>query len=165
MNIEGSCLCGNVRFSAVSPAPYPYRICYCRRCRKTGGGGGTGANIMAKNASLVVEGRESLGTYVSASNPPGPGIPPVELEMNFCRTCGSQLFIYSRSEGWSDWVYPWASAIDTDLPNPPDWYHINLGAKASWVDAPVGSEHAHFIENTPESIEKWHKDRGLWEES
>jgi len=79
------------------------------------------------------------------------------------RHCGSHLFVLSPS--WSDWVYPAASAIDTELPNPPEMFHINLAQKPSWISVPEGPpSHAHFDAVPEESIEDWHKRHGLYED-
>ena len=40
MLLEGSCHCGAIRFRVRSAHPYPFNLCYCNICRKTGGGGG-----------------------------------------------------------------------------------------------------------------------------
>ena len=40
MLLEGSCHGGAVRFRVRSAHPYPFNLCYCSICRKTGGGGG-----------------------------------------------------------------------------------------------------------------------------
>lgn len=37
MKLEGSCHCGNVRFSCEAYAPVPFLHCYCSICRKTAG--------------------------------------------------------------------------------------------------------------------------------
>jgi hypothetical protein len=39
MELSGSCHCGAVRFTVISPTPYPYQACYCSICRKTAGSG------------------------------------------------------------------------------------------------------------------------------
>jgi hypothetical protein len=36
---------------------------------------------------------------------------------------------------WPELVHPFASAIDTDLPVPPERTHLMLGSKASWCRA------------------------------
>lgn len=37
------------------------------------------------------------------------------------------------------WVYPFAGAIDTELPAPPRSVHMMLKHKADWVEPQVGS--------------------------
>lgn len=34
MELQGSCRCGAVKFSALSHTPYPFMRCYCTICRK-----------------------------------------------------------------------------------------------------------------------------------
>ncbi len=46
----------------------------------------------------------------------------------FCRRCGSALWV--ADPRWPDWFYPFASAIDTDLPAPPERTHIMLDSAA-----------------------------------
>ena len=49
--------------------------------------------------------------------------------MAFCVDLGPR----SRDQ----WIYPFASAIDTDLPEPPSRVHLMLGSKANWVTPQV----------------------------
>lgn len=39
---------------------------------------------------------------------------------------------------WPDLIHPFASAIDTELPVPPERTHLMLSSKASWVVPDVG---------------------------
>ena len=48
MELQGSCRCGLVKFSCDSHTPCPYMRCYCSICRKVGGSGGFGINIMGQ---------------------------------------------------------------------------------------------------------------------
>ena len=52
MQLAGSCFCGAVHFTVESRTPYPYRRCYCARCRKTAGGTGAAANVLVNLPSL-----------------------------------------------------------------------------------------------------------------
>jgi hypothetical protein len=63
---------------------------------------------------------------------------------------------------WPQWIYPFASAIDTALPKPPERVHILLDSAANWVEIPKGKHEIHFVHYPKESIENWHKKRGLW---
>ena len=45
-----------------------------------------------------------------------------------------------------EWIYPFASAIDTPLPKPPEHVELMLDFAAPWVDIPGGSGHTHFRE-------------------
>ena len=61
MLLEGSCHCGAIRVR--SARPYPFNLCYCNICRKTGGGGGHAINLGAEHESLEVEGEEHRSVY------------------------------------------------------------------------------------------------------
>jgi hypothetical protein len=148
--VEGSCACGVIRFSATSPGPYPYRICYCRRCRKLAGGVGAAINILADGASLKITGAGSLASYQHGDDGP---------ITKFCSHCGSALLV--ELPAWQQWLYPFASAIDTPLPDPPHHIHIQLRERATWVP-PIGSaDDPRFDDNTDESIIEWHQRLGL----
>ncbi len=63
MHLDGSCHCGAVRFSLESAHPYPYNLCYCSICRKTGGAGGYAINLGGDAATLKVEGEADVRIY------------------------------------------------------------------------------------------------------
>lgn len=161
MHIEGSCHCRAVRFRAETRTPVPYQRCYCSICRKTAGGGGYAVNIMASAETLEVEGMERVRIYhahLSESDDPArekisPG------KRHFCGDCGSALWI--ADPRWPEWIYPFASAIDTPLPAASERVHMMLDFVAAWVEVPDGPREAHFAEYPAESIEDWHRRRGL----
>ena len=153
MKLEGSCHCGAVRFSVESEAPYPYLRCYCTICRKTAGGGGYAINLGANSASLVVEGEDNIEVYRVASAEHEDGLR--EGRRHFCKSCGSALWVYDPR--WPELVHPFASAIDSALPMPPETVHIMLASKAGWVAAEDGPDHHHFDEYPEESLADWHR--------
>lgn len=155
MLLEGSCHCGAVRFSVDAYAPVPFARCYCSICRKTAGGGGYGINLGAWADSLEIEGESHLGTY-NAVMPDGSRS---EAQRRFCRECGSALWAWDPR--WPELLHPHASAIDTELPEPPETVHLMLGSKAGWVEVPAGEGHRHFDEYPDESLEEWHRRHGL----
>ena len=69
MKLEGSCHCGHIHFTVESKTPYPYRRCYCVRCRKTHGGSGYVINVMGEAETLSIEGREHLRMYQPVDEP------------------------------------------------------------------------------------------------
>lgn len=76
----------------------------------------------------------------------------------FCGECGCHLYAYDKK--WSEFVYPYACAIDTPLPelDSKDVYHIMLDSKANWVQAPKADEKQHAFKEYPDcSLEDWHK--------
>jgi len=162
MKIEGSCYCRRVRFSAESLTPYPYMRCYCSICRKTAGGGGYAINIMAQAETLKVTGDEHVTFHqAQAESEDEPGkMVTSPAKRHFCRHCGSALWV--ADPRWSQWIYPFASAIDTPLPKPPETVHIMLDFVAPWVDVPHGAKHVHFASYPEESIVDWHKRQGLY---
>jgi hypothetical protein len=159
--LNGSCRCGAVRFSLQSHTPYPYQLCYCSICRKTAGGGGYAINIMGTAASLKVTGKKALAIYrAELCDDDGTNCVTSTGQRHFCKRCASALWLFDPE--WSDLVHPFASAIDTDLPKPPQRTHLMLRYKASWVEPAIGKNDLVFDEYPKQSIEDWHKSHGLW---
>ena len=157
MLLKGSCHCGAVRFSLNSRTPYPYMRCYCSICRKTGGGGGYAINIDGEMASLRIEGDDHVSVY-QARRGGGEGEPST-ARRRFCGLCGSALWVFDPT--WPDQVHPFASAIDTELPRPPERVHIMVDSAASWVEVAPRPEDSRFPEYPEDSIEAWHRTCGL----
>ncbi len=157
MRLEGSCHCGAVHFSLDSPHPYPFNLCYCSICRKTAGGGGYAINLGGAADTLEVSGRRHLRVYravIDEAESPA--------ERNFCGRCGSALWAWDRR--WPELIHPFASAIDTPLPVPPERTHLMLGSKAPWVEPAIGRKDKSFEEYPDESIADWHDRLGLTDE-
>ena len=166
MELRGSCHCGAVSFRVDSPTPYPYLACYCSICRKTAGGGGYAINLGALSETLEVEGEEHLRVYNARLYDRGG---PDEVETsparrNFCAGCGSFLWVFDPR--WPELVHPFASAIDTPLPKPPEKVRIMLDSAAPWCEIPEeGAGEHHFPEYPDKSLEEWHRRHGLYEGS
>ncbi|WP_347252213.1 GFA family protein [Legionella sp.] len=162
MKLKGSCHCQAVHFSVDSSTPYPYMHCYCSICRKTAGGGGYAINIMGKVDSLKVTGKEFLSIYQAIMSRDARGNPAEisEGQRHFCKQCGSCLWIFDPR--WSEWIYPFASAIDTPLPKSPEKTHILLDYAANWCEVPQSKEDHCFAQFPEESIEEWHKRHHLY---
>ena len=165
MILEGSCHCKKVRFSVESYTPYPYMHCYCSICRKTAGGGGFSVNIMGQADTLKIEGEENLNIYRAEMPDPEAEAKTKTstMQRNFCKHCGSFLWIYEPE--WADWVYPFASAIDTPLPRPPERLHIFTHSAAPWCEIPEDNKNRNFPGYPDESILDWHKRHGIYEVS
>lgn len=155
MKLQGSCHCQAVRFSVQAASPVPFLRCYCAICRKTAGGGGYAINLGADRNSLEVAGHEHLTVY-RARLPDGRHSTG---ERNFCRHCGSALWLYDPA--WPDLIHPHASAVDTPLPEPPERFHIMLASKAEWVSPDIRAEDRCFDEYPDESLAAWHRRHGL----
>jgi hypothetical protein len=158
MHLEGSCHCGEVEFSLNSAHPYPYQRCYCSICRKTQGGGGYSINLSGDAQSLKVKGRENISIY-HAKIREDHQVRISSAERHFCKLCGSGLWLFSPE--WPELIHPFASAIDTPLPSPPENTHLLLDSKASWVEVHVHEGDKQFEGYPKESIAEWHERLGL----
>jgi hypothetical protein len=152
MQLAGSCFCGAVRFTVETRTPYPYRRCYCGRCRKTAGGTGAAANILAQASSLAVEGADELTEYAA----------PDTTRTRFCSRCGSALYL--TIDAAPDFVYPFASAVDSPLPEPPERVHVFTVEAPAWARPPSSPDDYSTERNTRESIDEWHRRHRLAEE-
>ncbi len=160
MHLQGSCHCGKVRFRLRSTHPVPYQRCYCSICRKTQGGGGYAINLGGDAATLKVTGRAHLRIYQARMKDPGAArATRSPARRHFCGACGSALWLWDPR--WPDLVHPFASAIDTPLPEPPETTHIMLGSKASWVTPAIGPGDRKHRDYPRESIADWHERLGL----
>jgi hypothetical protein len=157
MKLAGSCHCGAVRFSVTAYAPVPYLRCYCSICRKTAGGGGYAINLGARAESLRVEGDGHVTVFHARID--GEDSP---AERRFCSRCGSALWVWDPR--WPDLVHPFASAIDTPLPEPPESEHMMLGSKANWVRDEGGPADRRHDEYPTQSLEDWHRAHGLFDD-
>lgn len=162
MLLEGSCHCKSVVFSIQSTHPYPFNRCYCQLCRKTAGGGGYAVNLGAEFDSLRLTGEASVSTYQAKSTDPDTGqVTKNQSIRHFCKHCGSALWIYD--ERWPELIHPFASAIDTELPVPPNKTHMMLSYKANWVQIEAGPQDQQFVEYPQQSLAQWHRAMGLEE--
>ncbi|MCP1625241.1 GFA family protein [Pseudomonas nitroreducens] len=159
MLLEGSCHCGAVHFSLHSAHPYPYQRCYCSICRKTQGGGGYAINLGGDAASLKVRGRKHISIYHAKIREEGQRTHTSSAERHFCRQCGSGLWLYDSR--WPELIHPFASAIDTPLPVPPEHTHLLLRSKAEWVEVEAGPRDLQFDDYPQESIAQWHQRLGV----
>jgi hypothetical protein len=158
MRIEGSCHCGAVQFSVDAYAPAPYLRCYCSVCRKTGGGGGFAINLGAKADTLRIRGEKSISVFHAKTEH---GASPAERR--FCSHCGSALWLWDPR--WPELVHPFASAIDTPLPEAPEAVHMMLGSKANWVRIDAKRREDRYDQYPSESLEEWHRAHGLLDET
>lgn len=160
MQLEGSCHCGSVKFTVESAHPYPFNLCYCSICRKTAGGGGYAINLGADSETLKVEGKESVSVYQAIVKDPETGEAQRSSgQRNFCKHCGSALWLWDPT--WPELVHPLASAVDTELPVPPERTHIMLASKAPWVEVCDDPQDKRFDEYPDESLAEWHQRLGL----
>jgi hypothetical protein len=161
MKLEGACRCGAVRFTVDSHTPVPYQLCYCSICRKQQGGGGFAINLGADSSTLEITGKRSIGVYRAMIEDEERSVCEVSTgERSFCRKCGSALWLYDPT--WPELVHPFASAIDTELPKPPQRTHLMLKYKASWVEPDIRKGDLVFDFYPEESLADWHRRTGMW---
>ena len=159
MHFKGSCHCHSVLFELESKHPYPFNLCYCSICRKTAGSGGFAINLGGDSASLRVQGNEHVRVYQARIQGEDGRLEQSPAKRHFCGLCGSALWFWDPR--WPELVHPFASAIDTALPIPPERIHLMVGSKAPWVQPTIGPNDKCFEEYPEESIEQWHKRLGL----
>ncbi|MCG8337285.1 MAG: GFA family protein [Proteobacteria bacterium] len=156
MILKGSCHCQAVSFTVESKHPYPFNLCYCSICRKTAGGGGYAINLSGDFQTLHIQGKEHISVYqarLSDEKGNGPSLSPAER--SFCKKCATTLWVWDPR--WPELVHPFASAIDTELPKPPERTHLMLGSKAGWIDVKADPNDKSFDEYPDESIAHWHQ--------
>ena len=114
---------------------------------------------MAEAPTMNIEGAEHLSVYRSALNDRGmyeeDGLG--FSRRSFCKHCGTMMWNANPNHG--DWIYLFASAVDTPLPAPPEVRHTMVKHKAPWIE--LSDSEQQFDQYPDESIEDWHKNRGL----
>ena len=116
----------------------------------------------ATTATLEVTGREHIRVYHAKLREPGEPETESPAERHFCGICASCLWLWDPR--WPDLVHPFASAIDSPLPRPPERTHLMLDSKASWVEPALGPRDRTFAGYPDESIAEWHARLGLTDE-
>ena len=160
MLLKGSCHCGAVKFTLRSPHPYPYQRCYCGICRKQQGGGGYAINLSGEHKTLKVTGAKNLAVYrARVKNPEDKRAWLSSGRRHFCKKCGSALWLYDPT--WPDLIHPFASAIDTELPVPPEHTHLMLEFAPKWVEPDFKRGDKRFKRYPKEAIAEWHERLGL----
>jgi len=115
--IEGSCLCGRVRFR-LAVRPQFINHCHCSLCRKASGAG-FGTFVHADGRQFAwLSGEGAIQAYESS---PGNFRP-------FCRVCGSRVPVL-EDEG-REVIIP-AGTLDTDPALRPI-VHFHVASKAPW---------------------------------
>lgn len=124
--IEGSCLCGAVRFQ-LKTDPGTLGICHCTRCRKAG----ASAIVFVKQGDVTwLQGRELVTRYIPE--------PPYKYERCFCSRCGTSFGeILSDEETFAIS----ANALDGDLGLKVK-FHEFVAEKPGWCE--IGDEARQF---------------------
>jgi hypothetical protein len=154
MQLKGSCHCGKVKFQLESAHPYPFNLCYCSICRKTAGGGGFAINLGGDAATMKIRGEQHVGIYQARLPDASGRRKKSPARRHFCQHCGSPLWVWDPR--WPELIHPFASAIDTPLPVPPERVHLMLESKAEWVTPAISKRDQTYDEYPRESIAEWH---------
>ncbi|KAG9118862.1 hypothetical protein FRC07_006415 [Ceratobasidium sp. 392] len=167
VELKGSCHCGAVRFKFLSNTPVPYQGNPVRPAmpmqympqgwRIYGKTLSNSVNIMGLTKSLSIEGESNLKSYTPKHSETGE---PLTSKRFFCQNCASMLWLHDPT--YADWIYPFASAIDSSLPKAENTLTIMRSSCPDYVPVPEGSSPLQKYGN--ESIEEWHKSRGHWVE-
>ncbi|KAG8734267.1 phosphoprotein phosphatase PP4 catalytic subunit [Ceratobasidium sp. 423] len=112
-------------------------------------------NIMALTKSLSIEGESNVKFYIPKHSETGE---PLKSKRFFCQNCGSMLWLHDPT--WNEWIYPFASAIDTPLPKAGKTLSIMRSSCPEYVPVPEGS--VVLQQYNDEGIEQWHKSHGVW---
>lgn len=120
--LEGSCLCGGVRFEVTEPFETT-AYCHCTTCKKLSGGAGT-VNGRVSSAAVAIRAGEALLRRFQ---------PDEGSAKTFCSVCGSNLF----GGGWpdSERCSVRLSAIDSAVEGAPQ-SHIFVRSVAPWETLP-----------------------------
>ena len=118
--IEGSCLCGEVRYRAEGPVQWMAR-CHCTQCRKASGAEFATNGSVSAAGFRIVTGEEHLKAYEWS-----PGQSRV-----FCGRCGSPLF--KRTADHPEFVRLRLGCVDGDLENRAA-FHTFVSERPSWSE-------------------------------
>ena len=114
--IEGSCLCGAVKFRLTAP-PTMMGTCHCSRCRKAG----ASTMVFVKREALEwLQGRDRVALHT----PPA----PFKYGRCFCRDCGTGLGEILSEEA----RFPIAADALDDDPGLRNSFHEHVADKPAW---------------------------------
>jgi hypothetical protein len=122
VRLEGSCLCGGVRFE-IDGEFEPRSYCHCTSCKRLSGGAATANARVRSDAVRITAGEELLRRYQ----------PEEGSAKTFCSVCGSNLF----GAGWPEREFCSVRlpAIDTPFEGAPT-RHIFTRSVAAWETLP-----------------------------
>ena len=116
--VEGSCLCGKVRFR-IAGVFDNFFLCHCSRCQKDTGSAHA-ANLFSSTATVSwLSGYDCIKTY---------HVPDSRHEKSFCVECGSALPSVQLNR---DLLVVPAGSLDTLIDIRPD-AHICFASRALW---------------------------------
>lgn len=118
-HLNGSCLCGAVRYEIDGEVKRFYH-CHCRRCRKASGTGHASNLMVAAESMRWLSGEALISSYK---------VPDAErFTSRFCSVCGSQVPRVVKEIGMV--VIP-AGSLDSEVTQLPE-ARIFCASRASW---------------------------------
>jgi hypothetical protein len=123
MSVNGSCLCGGVRYEVDADGFGTVVNCHCSMCRKA-----TGAAFRTRAAVRATAFRWLTGEDLVTRYESSPG-----ETRTFCRTCGATLPTFFRDRA-SEIGLP-LGTLDDD-PGVKPSAHVHVASKAPWFDIP-----------------------------
>jgi hypothetical protein len=118
--LEGSCLCGRVRYRAAAPWG-EMDNCHCVHCRKSHGAAFATYIEARREAFEWIAGQDNLETYMADTG----------TKRSFCRTCGSTLTCWTDADVAVLEIA--AGTLDTPVALRPR-SHIFVRSKAPWFE-------------------------------
>jgi hypothetical protein len=122
--LEGSCLCGAVRYE-VTGVVHDVHHCHCSMCRRAHGAAFSTFARLTASEFRVVTGADQIRRYRSSA----------PIERSFCGVCGTRLTV--RFEGMPDTVWVSHTTFDGD-PGLRPGVHMFVGSKADWDEIADG---------------------------
>ncbi len=117
--LNGSCLCGAVRYEVIGE-PKRFYHCHCSRCRKATGTGHASNMFLQPGTLKWLSGEELVRTFK---------VPEAQrFTNNFCTTCGGRV---ARQAKGTDIVLIPAGSLDGPAPIKPQ-ARIFFDSRTSW---------------------------------
>ena len=118
--LEGSCLCGAVRYQVTGPI-HDVHHCHCSMCRRAHGAAYSTFARLTASELRIVAGADQIRSYRSSA----------PIERTFCATCGTRLTV--RFDGMPDAVWVSHATFDGD-PGVRPGAHMFVASKADWEE-------------------------------
>ncbi|WP_299981706.1 GFA family protein [uncultured Pseudoteredinibacter sp.] len=115
--LQGSCLCGQVRFTVAEPFLYA-GYCHCTMCRKASAAVGTAVAAVSPKQFQITAGAGGLKSYQRSE----------KTHSYFCGSCSSMVYGQKPETG----VLHIRMGLLDDEPSEQPQAHIFVASKAGW---------------------------------
>jgi hypothetical protein len=116
--VQGSCLCGTVRFEVTPPSRFCAH-CHCGNCRRAHGAAFVTWAGFKDEQVRVTAGRDRLIDYRTDT----------DATRTFCGRCGATLFY--RGPRWAGEIHVARANIDGEIDRQPS-AHVYVDSRARW---------------------------------